>query len=73
MLRFARRNAAPTAIRIGLLVTLLLTICAEPAAGYRMINSMHQYVNGKLVTVNGRPTWPNNATVHVYIPNDPRR
>jgi len=71
MFGFIRRNGASKAIWIGLLIGLLLAVGAETALSYRVIESMQQTVNGKPVTVNGRPTWPQNVTIHVYIPNDP--
>ena len=72
MFRFIRRNFTFKAIWIGLLVGLLLAVSVETALGYRVIETMQQYVNGKLVTIKGRPTWPKNVTIHVYIPNDPQ-
>ena len=71
MLEFLHRHFTFKTIWIGLIAGLLLAVCVETTFGYQVIQSMQQQVNGKLVTVNGRPTWPQNVTIHVYIPNDP--
>ena len=72
MVRKLHRSSPLKAIWIGLIVGVLLVATVETASGYRVIETMQQYVNGKLVTIKGRPTWPKNVTIHVYIPNDPQ-
>ncbi|MCK5585697.1 matrixin family metalloprotease, partial [Candidatus Bipolaricaulota bacterium] len=56
----------------GLLaVGLVASIVPPSGGGYQVIEEMEQYINGKQVTVKGRIRWPQNVTIHVYIPNDP--
>lgn len=54
-------------LAIGLTFSIVLS-----GGGYQVIEEMEQYINGKQVTVKGRIRWPQNTTIHVYIPNDPQ-
>lgn len=72
MIRLLRCRFPIKLIWVGLFASILLVTTMEETFGYRVIETMQQYVNGKLVTIKGRPTWPKNVTIHVYIPTDPQ-
>lgn len=59
-------------VAVGLLAIGLASSLVLSSAGYQVIEEMEQYINGKQVTVKGRIRWPQNVTIHVYIPNDPQ-
>jgi len=57
---------------LGLLAIGLTASIVLSGGGYQVIEEMEQYINGKQATVKGRIRWPQNTTIHVYIPNDPQ-
>ena len=57
----------------GLLaVGLAVSILPFSGTSYQVIEEMEQTINGRQVTVKGRIRWPQNVTIHVYIPSDPQ-
>jgi len=65
---FHRRSAK---IKFLALFALLIVGVGLSISGYRVIEEMEQYIDGKQSTVKGRTTWKPGITIDVYIPNDP--
>ena len=70
MKRYALRRFLIRLLTLGLAAAVLAAL-ALSVSGYKVIEEMEQVINGKTVTVKGRIRWPQNVTIHVYIPNDP--
>jgi len=51
---------------------LAVSILPFSGTGYQVIEEMEQTINGRQVTVKGRIRWPQNVTIHVYIPTEPQ-
>jgi hypothetical protein len=66
------RRTFGVGLGIALILALLVGSVSLPLTGYRVIEEMEQYVDGKLSIIKGRPTWKKGTTIHVYIPNDPQ-
>ncbi|MFC2096025.1 matrixin family metalloprotease, partial [Candidatus Bipolaricaulota bacterium] len=65
---FHRRSAK---IKFLVLFALLIVGVGLSISGYRVIEEMEQYIDGKPSTVKGHTTWKPGITIDVYIPNDP--